>query len=162
MWSVKVPVPIFSKVAYQYFVVNCIPDLLEGAEGGPVPETTGGTSADSLFAFGEMRQPGDSEDASASVQVCAPAPPNSFPSSLPLPLSPFFIHAYTIRLLSQELRPERLLPPSRAPEAEVREIVRTVAVHRRPLCVRDKFGVEIMSLDAAFSELRPPRTSAGL
>ena len=54
------------------------------------------------------------------------------------------------------------LPPARAPEAEVRDIVRTVAVHRRPLCVRDKFGVEIMSLDAAFSELRPPRTSAGL
>ena len=111
VWSVTVPVPIFSKVAYQYFVVNCIPDLLEGAEGGPVPETTGGTQADSLFAFGEMRQPGDSEDASASVQVCArslapspislclpPHPPlylltslspsPSLPLSLPLPCPP--------------------------------------------------------------------------
>ena len=120
-WSVTVPLPVFSKTSYQYFVVNPIASGEDGAEE-PVAETTG--ALDSLFALGDLRQMGDSEDASASVQ---------------------------------EVRPERLVPPPAPDPATVHEIVRSVAVHRRPLVVRDTFGTELLKVAAAHSEMRPVR-----
>ena len=56
------------------------------------------------------------------------------------------------------LRPERLVPPPQPPAGAVREIVRSVSVHRRSLVVRDTFGKELLVVDAAHTEIRPSRS----
>ena len=50
-------------------------------------------------------------------------------------------------------RPQRLLPPPLHPD--VHDIVRSVSVHRRELLVRDTYGKEILTVPAAYSEVRP-------